>query len=202
MLRNIQAAVAATAFVGALAMVSPVAVLAQAGQAQGDRAVQRSFPQGGTIHLDLSAGEYEITASPDDSIRVTWNPKDDDVDVIVDVKGSRADVEIDGPRSDGVHVQVQLPRRSNVVISLTAGELEMRGIEGSKDIDVRAGEVRLGVNPSQYRQVNASVRIGELAARAFNVDKGGFFRSFAWTGQGQYDLKAHLTVGEMVLDDR
>src|SRR5688572_28925178 len=178
-------------------------VLPASASAQG-RTLQRTFSQGGTAYLDLSAGEYEITASPDDTIRVAWRSdgRDDDVDVRINVRGSRADVEIDGPINDGVHVQLQLPRRTHVVVHLSAGELELSVLEGSKDVTVRAGEVRINVcNRDQYRRVDASVRIGELAANAFNVNKGGFFRSFEWTGKGQYDLRAHLTIGELRLDD-
>jgi hypothetical protein len=192
-------------FVLAIAAAGLVANIASPASASAqDRTLQRTFAQGGTAHLDLSAGEYEITASPDDTIRVAWRTdgRDDDVDVRIDVRGSRADVEIDGPSNDGVHVQLQLPRRTHVVVDLSAGELELSGIEGSKDVTVRAGEVRIKVgNRDQYRRVDASVRIGELAANAFNVNKGGFFRSFEWTGKGQYDLRAHLTVGELRLDD-
>ena len=167
-----------------------------------DRTVQRSFAQGGTAHLDLSAGEYEITASPDETIRAVWRTegRDDDVDVRIEVRGGRADVEIDGPSSN-FHVELQLPRRTNVVIELSAGELELSGIEGSKDVSARAGEIRIAIGDrEQYRRVDASVRIGELAAEAFDVTKGGFFRSFEWSGKGQYDLRAHLTVGELRLD--
>jgi hypothetical protein len=56
-----------------------------------------------------------------------------------------------------------------------------------------------GGAPEQDRRVNASVRIGDLTADAFDVRKGGFFRSFEWTGQGEYDLRAHLTVGDLRL---
>ena len=194
-MRRLVCAAAVAGLIGTLAL--PVPAWAQADTRT------RPFVQGGTAYLDLSAGEYEITASPDDVIRVTSrNRGRDDVDLIVTAKGSRADVEVDGPSGDGVEVEIQLPRRTNVVIRLSAGELSIYGIEGSKDVSARAGEVRIGVgDANQYRQVNASVRIGELAARAFNVEKGGFFRSFEWTGKGKYDLKAHLTVGELRLDD-
>jgi hypothetical protein len=188
-------ALAAAGLVVSLAVPAPAS--AQAPTAQ------RTFVQGGTVHLDLSAGEYAITPSPDDTIRVAWrtDDPDDDVDVRIDIRGSRADVEIDGASNDGVHVQLQLPRRTNVVVELSAGELSLSGIEGGKDVSVRAGEVRISVGDrEQYRRVDASVRIGEIAADAFDVNKGGFFRSFEWTGKGQYDLRAQLTVGELRLE--
>ena len=79
-------------------------------------------------------------------------------------------------------------------------ELHIAGIDGSKDVSAQAGELHIEVgDTAQYRNVNASVRIGEVNAEAFHVEKGGFFRSFQWTGKGPYDLRASLTVGELTL---
>jgi hypothetical protein len=43
------------------------------------------------------------------------------------------------------------------------------------------------------------VRIGDLKASPFSVEKGGFFRSFQWEGKGAYDVRARLTVGDLRL---
>ena len=86
------------------------------------------------------------------------------------------------------------------VLKLSAGDLKVSGIEGSKDVEARAGDVTIAVGERDlYRHVNASIRIGDLNAEPFNVNKGGFFRSFEWSGKGQYDLRAHLTVGDLKL---
>jgi hypothetical protein len=165
--------------------------------------VSRKFVSGGTIHLKLSAGDYDIVASADDAIRVVFrgdSAGDPDVSAVIDVRGTRADVETDGPNHDGVDARLELPRRANIVVELSAGELTISDIEGSKDVSARAGDVEIAVGePQQYRHVNASVRIGDLNAEPFNVRKGGFFRSFEWTGKGAYDLRAHLTVGDLTL---
>jgi hypothetical protein len=48
--------------------------------------------------------------------------------------------------------------------------------------------------------VNASVSVGEVQARAFGTDKGGFFRSFRRNeSSGDYRLRAHVTTGEIDL---
>ena len=164
---------------------------------------ERKFMSGGTVRLSLSAGDYEIVASPDDRIRVTRTGRhadDDSVDVAIDVRGSRATVDVDGPLHDGVDARIELPRRSDVVISLSAGDLRMEGIEGSKDVSMRAGDLSIAVGArEQYRHVDASVKIGDLNAEPFDVRKEGFFRSFEWKGKGTYDLSAHLMVGDLKL---
>ena len=50
---------------------------------------ERQFVSGGTVRLELDAGEYEIVGSRDDRIRVTWDDgqKDTDVSLRIDVQG-------------------------------------------------------------------------------------------------------------------
>jgi hypothetical protein len=169
------------------------------------RKVERKFVDAGQVELDLSAGTYRIFASPDNTIRVTAYPTEsrgaDDTDVRIDVRGSRADIAIDGPINDGVRVDIALPRRTNIISSLTAGEFQLRDIEGSKDISARAGEIDIRVGQARdYRKVSAAVKIGELRAPAFKVNKEGFFRSFDWSGGGRHDLRVSLLVGEVKLE--
>ncbi len=184
-----------------LAAVSALPAAAQ------DRTIERTFKAGGTAHLDLSAGEYRITASPDDRIRILVKPTNHhaadavDVRVTVNAAGTRADVVVDGPISHGVNVDIALPRRTNLVTDLSAGELSIKDIQGSKDITANAGELNIEVGDRErYRHVNASVRVGELRAVPFNVDKGGLFRSFEWEGTGSDDLRVRLMVGELRLN--
>ena len=96
--------------------------------------------------------------------------------------------------------QFVIEREMPGVGKLSAGDLKVAGVEGSKDVSAGAGDVSIAVGPrDQYRHVNASIRIGDLNAEPFNVRKEGFFRSFEWSGKGKYDLRAHLTVGDLKL---
>ena len=165
---------------------------------------QRQFVSGGTVRLELDAGEYEIVGSRDDRIRVTWDDRarDTDVTLRIDVKASRATVRTDTPWNDGAKIRIELPRHTNIVLRLSAGDLEISGIEGSKDVSAHAGDVTIDVGSrDQYRYATATVRVGDLRADAFNVHKEGVFRSFEWTGKGKYELRAHLTVGDLRLDN-
>lgn len=168
--------------------------------------IHRPFVPNGTIVMDLSAGDYVIGPSEDDSIRLTWTTRDPDdakrVEAKAEVSGSTATIVTDGPH-DGFRVEIQVPPKSNVKVSLSAGEIEMRGIEGNKDVSAWAGEVRIGVGrAADYRRVYTSVTAGEIRARPFDVSKEGLFRSFNWEGNGRYDLRVRLTAGEVTLDDR
>lgn len=164
--------------------------------------LERPFAAGGRVLLDLTAGGYEIVGTPDNRIRVDWRKSEGRrVRVDVTVKGREGEIFIDGPATKGAEARIELPQRTNLIVKLSAGELRIRGIEGSKDVSARAGEIDIEVGSrDQYRRVDASVNVGELSADAFNVRKGGFFRSFSWAGKGKYDLRAHLMVGELNLD--
>ena len=167
------------------------------------KVTERAFMAGGTVRLDLAAGEYEIVASKDNHIRVSWDDrgKNADVTLRIDVNASRATVRTETPWKDGPTIRIELPRRTNMVVRLTAGDLKIKGIEGSKDVSARAGDVIISVGPrEQYRYVKASVSVGDLTADAFNVNKDGLFRSFEWTGTGQYELRAQLMAGDLKLD--
>ena len=185
------------------AALTTIAVMLLAPLAAQAKTIERQFVSGGTVRLDLSAGDYDIVASPDDRIRITLTDRgrdNPDSYVDLDIKGSQATIETDNSFDDGLDVRIELPRRTHIVLKLSAGDLKVEGIEGSKDVSARAGDVTIAIGArDQYRHVNASIRIGDLNVEPFDVNKGGFFRSFEWTGKGKYDLRAHLTVGDLKL---
>ena len=57
-----------TALAGSLLVVLAVGTAAQAPATS----VERPFAAGGRVTMDLSAGEYEITGSPDNRVRLDW----------------------------------------------------------------------------------------------------------------------------------
>src|SRR5687767_10897055 len=141
-------------------IVTAIAFLTLAHPSAQEPAINRAFPSGGTVVLDLSAGDYRITGSRDNRIRVEWRTDDPDddarVQVRTDVKALRATVLTDGPVK-GFDVRIELPQKSNLVARLSAGELDIRGIEGDKDVTARAGDINIEVGDrDRYRRVNAS----------------------------------------------
>jgi hypothetical protein len=168
--------------------------------------IERPFGQGGKVTMRLSAGEYTIENSPDERIRLAWETREASaarrVQARVDVDGTAATIDTDGP-SNGFVVSIAVPTKSDLLIRLSAGELTIRGIEGHKDVSAWAGELTIGVGPAaNYRAVDASVLAGEIQAAPFNGSKGGVFRSFLWSGNGSYELRARLTAGEITLRDK
>lgn len=167
-----------------------------------EKVVQQSFASGGTIRLHLEAGGYTIRAASSDNIVVTYppNPNGESSGVKVEIKtiASRADVYVRNTPRNNFNATIEIPRHSNLWARLSAGELTVEEIEGDKDIELRAGQINVDVpHPDDYGHRDASVLAGSLEASAFNISKGGLFRSFQQQGPGKYHFHAHVTAGEI-----
>jgi len=195
-MRTLSAALVAAALVAAPAL--------QAGQdSRTATSLEREFVANGKITMDLSAGEYRISGHSENRIRMAWNVRDawrlSDVKARADIKGSSARIETDGP-SNNFRVTMDVPSKADLFIRLTAGELRLEGVEGSKDVELHAGEIHIDVNRAEdYQSVDASVWAGEIHAVPFHVVKEGLFRSFDWKGTGPYRLHTKLKAGEVWL---
>ena len=162
-----------------------------------DSTIQRSFG-GDTVRLDLSSGTFHITGSRDGRIRVIRRPSSDPISVRLDVNafGTRADLKVAGT-SPGSAVEIELPTRVDLTITITGASLRVNGISGSKNISGDAGRVEVVVGHlDQYGRVTASVRTGSVRApMAHKNDQ----KSFEWTGSGAYDLTVRLNQGNIAL---
>jgi hypothetical protein len=83
---------------------------------------------------------------------------------------------------------------------MSAGDLRISGIEGNKDVESHAGDLTIQLDdPKKYGEVDASVRMGDLSLPAFNVSKGGMFRSWKRNEKGEYRLHVHLGAGDLTV---
>jgi hypothetical protein len=105
-----------------------------------------------------------------------------------------------GPRND-VSITVQVPKESNLVVRVFAGDLEVRNIVGDKDVELNFGALKIGVGDAAgYSTVKASVSSGEIDAKPFGESHGGLFRSLEKSGNGKYRLRAYVGAGRLVLN--
>lgn len=176
-----------------------------AGQAQAELSysdtLETLFVDGGQVHLDLSAGEHDIKPSADNQIRIHWRVKDIDdkrkVKTSTKVDGKSAKVKINGP-TDDFRTVIEVPANSDLVIRLSAGELFVGNIRGSKDIKLRAGELNIEVADVQdYAEVKGSLWAGDIDAGPFGSEASGLFRSIEWQGEGAHDLRFKLYAGDV-----
>lgn len=164
--------------------------------------VEQKFASGGSIQMRLAPGDYSISGTTAEHIRVTCQPANtssSSVKVDLQASGSSARLTVRHVPHN-FHADIEVPTRSDLFIRLGAGDLNVQAIAGSKDVEVHAGDVNIDVRrPEDYQQVDASVSIGDLTAPAFNVTKDGFARSFKRHGPGAYRLHVHVGAGDLRL---
>jgi hypothetical protein len=165
--------------------------------------ITRQFNSGGTIHMDLSAGDYSIQPAAEERIHVTGTCRDLNqqarMHADIRVTGGDAKVVTGGPHNNS-HFTIEVPRHSNLVIRLSAGSLEIGRIDGDLDVSSHAGDVNIEVgHATEYRSVDASVSAGDVNAPAFGESKGGLFRSIHWSGRGTHRIEAHVGAGDLNL---
>ena len=190
----------AAAIVGAA--LAAGAVSAQDTRTSGS--LERPFASNGRVTMDLVAGDYHVTGSTENRVRLEWSVRDADklakVEARADVRDRDLRITTNGPSNNHLKFTIQVPNQSDLHVRLTAGDLTIDGIRGNKDIELRAGDLRIDVGRAEdYNKVDAGLWAGDLKASAFQVYKGGLFRSFDWTGSGPYRLHAHLLAGDLYL---
>lgn len=162
---------------------------------------EKDFVSGGKVEMTLESGDYNIRASSDNRIHVRWNEASaKGVRVKLTTNGKSAELRVENTPHDNFHATIEVPALADVRVRLTAGNLEMAGIKGNKDIEANAGNLNISVgSSSDWGDVDASVTAGDVNAPAFHESRGGLFRSFKWKGPGKYRLHAHLMAGDVNL---
>jgi len=166
--------------------------------------VQEKFVPSGFIRLHLSSGGYTITGSDTNAILVTYATRGSEelkrVKVKIRADASTADVFVSDTPHNNFQATIEVPARSDLRARMVAGEIIIDGVEGSKDVEVDFGRIDVKIpKPQEYGHRDASVRAGSIEASAFEVSKGGLFRSFEQSGAGKYRLHAHVATGEINL---
>jgi hypothetical protein len=165
---------------------------------------RQEFAPGGEIRMHLSPGGYEIVGSDANLILVTYgtNTFEQLKRVKVQIKTTRADAELwirDAPHNN-FHATIDVPYRSDLWVRLSAGDLNIDNVEGNKDVENHAGDIVIHIpHPEEYGHRDASVMAGDINASAFEVSKGGLFRSFHQVGPGKYKLHVHVGAGDVTL---
>jgi len=187
-------AISAAMFLGILSVV-PITLSAQSSGSPSEK----DFVSGGKVEMTLESGGYNIRASSDNRIHVRWNEASG-ARVKLTTNGQSADLRVENTPHNNFHATIEVPALTDVRVRLTAGNLEMAGIKGDKDLEANAGNLNISVGSSNdWGDVDASVTAGDLHAPAFQAATGGLFRSFKWKGPGKYRLHAHLMAGDINL---
>jgi len=166
----------------------------------GKSPVEAKFPANGVIRMDLCSSGMEVVGTDDQVVRVSYHPERDNVKVRFNASGDRADLKMTGCPHNNFKARIEIPKSTGLYVRMMAGQLDVRDVTGDKDVELSFGQLNLDVGePDQYGRVDASVNSGQLEAAAFNVSKGGLFRSFDHNGPGKFRLHAHVGAGQVDL---
>ena len=164
----------------------------------GESPVEAKFAPGGRIRIDTCPGGIDLIGTDDPVVRVSYHPQGGDVRVRMDVNGSRADLRLSGCPSNNFRARIELPKSSALYVRMFAGQLNVEEITGDKDMELTFGHMNIDAGKAEnYARVTASVNSGAIDADAFDVHKGGLFRSFDHSGMGNLRLRAHIGAGQI-----
>ena len=153
--------------------------------------------------MDLCSSGVEIRGTNDNKLHISYGSKDGDdtkIKVKLNVSGDVGKVVIDDCPRNNFQITIKVPAITNLYVRMWAGELNVRGITGDKDMELHAGELNVSIGkPEDYSHVDASVATGEVDAPPYDISKGGLFRSFKKQGPGKYRLHAHVGAGQVDL---
>jgi hypothetical protein len=197
----------------ALALLAAVFLLPIPGFAQNPVAIEdlahhpldAEFPSGGHLDLHIRSAEIHIVGSEENKVAVSVGGKkgvnSDDIKAQFQRTGDFGELRITGgPNDGGVTIAVRVPKNSSLRVRIFAGAVEVRDIQGDKNIELGAGDLTIGVGDAgNYSRVEASVTSGGIEAAPFGESRGGLFRSFERSGSGKYKLIAHVGAGDLTL---
>lgn len=158
------------------------------------------------LALRISPGQVRILGTADKRVRVRCelgvdqNPSQTKINWSGSVSSARLTIE--GPIGGNQKYRLEVPKQSDLILRVKAGDVSVRGVEGNKDVEMMAGDLKIEVGqPGDYAEIDTAVRAGDLHALPFNQKRGGLFRSFKrHNSQGKYKLHATLGAGNLTLE--
>ncbi len=171
----------------------------------GKQPFEAAFASGGHLRITLRSGDIRIEGADAEKISIRADGKNADraseVKIRLVRKSDGSELEISGGPRNGIEIVVEIPRKTNLWVRMPAGELDVHGVIGDKDVELHAGDLTISAgDPEQYAHADASVTSGSLDADRFGVSKGGLFRSFNKSGSGSLHLHAHVGAGQLTLE--
>jgi hypothetical protein len=170
----------------------------------------RDFAASGMVHVRLSVGDLHIKRGETNQIRLhytvkSWresNVKGAHVDI--DVHGRDADIEFHAPTGGNTQFEVELevPQNTNLEVHEKVGDLRIDDIEGDKDLGLGVGDIRVAFGRSAYHLVRASTSIGDVNTSTGDVSEGFLGKTLKYYGDGKYELRAHVSIGDISLEGK
>ena len=168
----------------------------------------REFVAGGYVHVHLAVGDMHIKRGDSDKIKLTYTVKSrresyaKEASVDFDVRSNNATLEFHAPtgKNTSFDVELEVPQNTNIDVHTKVGSICIDGIEGDKDLSVSVGDIRVANGSARYRMVNASTSIGDVNSDGYGETSGWLGKTLKYHGEGKYELRAHVGVGDIRLE--
>jgi len=170
----------------------------------------RDFVSGGYVHVRMSVGDMHIKRGDSTKIKLEYTVKSHReknlkaATVDFEVKGNDATIEFHAPSGGNTQfdVELEVPQNTNIDAHEKVGDLTVDNIEGDKDLSLGVGDIRVASGPTGYRVVNASTGIGDGHGADYGETSGWLGKTLKYHGDGKYELRAHVGVGDINLEGR
>ena len=170
----------------------------------------RDFAAGGMVHVQLNVGDLRIRRGDSSKIHLSYTIKSrreshlKDARVDFDVRGNDASLEFHVPTGSNTQIDVELevPQNTNLDVHAKVGDLTVENVEGDKDLSLGVGDIRIANEHSGYRLVNASTGIGDVNGDGYGETSGWLGKTLKYRGDGKYELRAHVGVGDIHLEGK
>ena len=168
----------------------------------------REFVSGGYVHVRLSVGDLRIKRGDAGRIRLEYTVKSrrehnvKEAHVDFNIRGNDATVEFRAPTGGNTQfdVELEVPANSHLDVHQKVGDLTVESVEGDKDLNLGVGDIRVSTGRSGYRLVNASTGIGDVNSDGYGETRGWLGKTLKYHGDGKYELRAHVGVGDIKLE--
>ena len=163
--------------------------------------------RGAQLTIASLSTAIEVVGTDQEALHVSCHADDPNVanDVRIQISGTADQYKLsitgDHLNHNNLHLRLEVPRKLDLALHMAAGDVKVNEIEGNKDIQLTAGQISIWASRDwDYKDVNASVDIGEVNAQVYGSNKGGFFRAFRQqSDHGLYRLRAHVMTGQIDL---
>jgi len=190
----------------AILLAASVLGFSQSGVSCG-QALSAALHSSANLAIDSRPAGLEIVGTDQEAIHVTCTADDmqsaKDIHIRFSGTPDKAKLAVTGPfmKNGNLNIRIEVPRKTNLGVQMSAGQVKVEEVKGNKDIEIHAGQISISSDHKwDYKKIDASVAIGQVNAQVYSTDKGGFFRSFhKENAEGEYQLRAHVTTGQIDL---
>jgi hypothetical protein len=170
----------------------------------------REFSAGGFVHVRLGVGDMHIKRGDTNKISLRYTVKSrresnvKQATVDFNVHGNDATIEFQAPSSGNTQfdVELEVPQNTNLDVHEKVGDVTVENVEGDKDLSLGVGDIRVSTGHSGYRLVNASTGIGDVNGDGYGETSGWLGKTLKYHGDGKYELRAHVGVGDIKLEGK